>query len=200
LDVKETSKTPRTSRRSDPAWPPVALPARRVTITGVDRPLRVEALRLASVAASATTPAASGRVLDSGTPSADARRAVRIAVDAPSWLVFGESYDRHWRATCDGRDLGTPRPMQGYANAWPVTHGCGTVDFTYNLQRAATVGYLISLVGCVLLSMVALVGFRRRRRTVRAVTDNEAGPPRLSRRSGWPSACAPGRWRPSCSP
>ncbi|MET0604125.1 MAG: hypothetical protein ABW167_19230, partial [Baekduia sp.] len=107
---------------------------------------------------------ASGRVLDSGTPSADARRGVRIAVDAPSWLVFGESYDRHWRATCDGRDLGTPRPMQGYANAWPVTAGCRSVDFTYNLQRAATAGYLISLVGCALLLLVTLVGFGRRRR------------------------------------
>ena len=114
-------------------------------------------------------------MVDSGTPSADARRGVRIAVDAPSWLVFGESYDQHWRATCDGRDLGTPRPMQGYANAWPVTAGCRTVDFTYNLQRAATAGYLISLVGCALLLMVVLVGFRRRRRAA----GDEAGPPPL---------------------
>jgi arabinofuranan 3-O-arabinosyltransferase len=164
--------------------PTPSLPARRVAITGVDRPLRVDALRLASGPRSISPqllglnrprsggpssrgtagPAATGRVLDSGTPSADARRGVWIAVDAPSWLVFGESYDRHWRATCDGRDLGTPRPMQGYANAWPVTAGCRTVDFTYNLQRAATAGYLISLVGCALLLLVALVGFRRRRR------------------------------------
>ena len=158
------------------------LPARRVSITGIDRPLRVDALRMsspaaarsalpvatgsASTAAGSAPPAVTGRVLDSGTPSADARRGVRIAVGAPSWLVFGESYDQHWRATCDGRDLGTPRPMQGYANAWPVTPGCRTVDFTYNLQRAAIAGYLISLVGCALLLMVALVGFRRRRRAV----------------------------------
>ncbi len=170
-----------------------ALPARRVSITGVDRPLRVDALRLASETrsvspqllgrnrprsgtsrASTTMPATTGRVLDSGTPSADARRGVRIAVDAPSWLVFGESYDKHWRATCDGHDLGTPRPMQGYANAWPVTTGCRAVDFTYNLQRAATAGYLISLVGCALLLMVMLVGFRRRRRDA-----DEANPPPL---------------------
>ncbi len=176
LDVKETSKPTRTSRRRDPARPPVALPARRATITGVDRPLRVDALRLASGAASTGTPAVSGRVVDSGTPSADARRGVRIAVGAPSWLVFGESYDQHWRATCDGRDLGTPRPMQGYANAWPVTRGCRTVDFTYNLQRAATVGYLISLVGCALLLMVALVGFRRRRRAVAGEQEGNDGP------------------------
>ncbi len=77
----------------------------------------------------------------------------------------------------DGRELGTPRPMQGYANAWPVTAGCRTVDITYNLQRAATAGYLISLVGCALLLLVALVGFRRRRRR-RAIGD-ESGPPPL---------------------
>jgi hypothetical protein len=176
-DGKETSKTPRTSRRSDPARSPVALPARRMSITGVDRPLRVDALRLASGAAGAAKSAVTGRVLDSGTPSADARRGVRIAVDAPSWLVLGESYDQHWRATCDGRDLGTPKPMQGYANAWPVTAGCRTVDFTYNLQRAATAGYVISLVGCALLLLVALVGFRRRRRAAAtAAADDDAAP------------------------
>jgi hypothetical protein len=66
--------------------------------------------------------------------------------------------------------------MQGYANAWQVTGGCSVVGFTYNLQRAATAGYVISLVVCVLLLMVALVGFRRRRRTAGAVTDDEVGP------------------------
>jgi hypothetical protein len=172
LDVKETSKTPRTS---DLARPLAALPARRVSITGLDRPLRVDALRLAS-AASATRSAVTGHVLHSGTPSADARRGARIAVGAPSWLIFGESYDKHWRATCDGRDLGPPRPMQGYANAWPVTAGCRTVDFIYNLQRAATAGYLISLIGCALLLLAALVGFRRRRRHANAASDDEAGP------------------------
>jgi hypothetical protein len=170
--------------------PAPSLPARRVAITGIDRPLRIDALRLssptaardasssatgsgssappvatgsASTAVGSAPPPATGHVLDSGTPSADARRGVRIAVGAPSWLVFGESYDRHWRATCDGHDLGEPRPMQGYANAWPVTAGCRTVDFTYNLQRAATAGYLISLAACVLLLVLVLVAFRRRR-------------------------------------
>ncbi len=156
--------------------PPAALPARRVAVAGVDRPLRVDALRLASGNSLTTLSGLTGRVLDSGKPSSDARRGVRIAVDAPSWLVFGESYDQHWRATCDGRSLGTPRPMQGYANAWPVTRGCRTVDFTYNLQRAATAGYLISLVGCALLLLVALIGFRRRRRATAGEQEDDDGP------------------------
>jgi hypothetical protein len=186
-----------------------SLPARSVAITGLDRPLRVDALRLASAgtsipaastsastaastsaaaftpasaaaasstAASTPTVAPSGRVLDAGTPSPGSRRGARIAVDAPSWLVLGESFDQHWRATCDGRDLGTPSPLQGYANAWPVTRSCNDVDFTYGLQRAATAGYVISLVGCALLLLVALVGFRRRRRVADAARDPDAGP------------------------
>jgi hypothetical protein len=157
--------------------PVPSLPARRVAVTGIDGPLRIDALRLASPPASSVDTAPSGRVLDSGTPSADARRGVRITVGVPSWLVLGESYDQHWRATCDGRDLGTPRPMQGYANAWPVTRGCRALDFTYNLQRAATAGYAISLAGCALLLLVALVGFRRRRRaTAGAVTEDSEAP------------------------
>jgi arabinofuranan 3-O-arabinosyltransferase len=157
--------------------PAPSLPARRVTVSGVQRPLRIDALRLSLTTTMTPTSSVGGRVLDAGTPSGSGRRGMRIAVDAPSWLVFGESYDQYWRATCDGRDLGTPRPMQGYANAWPVTRGCHTLSFTYHLQRVATAGYLISLVGCALLLMAALVGFRRRRRT--AITERDdasAGP------------------------
>jgi len=154
-----------------------SLPARRVAISGLDRPLRIDALRLASPPAGIAAPAATGRVLDAGAPSSDARRGVRIAVRAPSWLILGESYDKHWRATCDGRSLGTPRPMQGYANGWPITRGCRDLDFTYGLQRAATAGYLISLAGCALLLALVLVGFRRRRRkTTSDLADDAAAP------------------------
>ena len=34
---------------------------------------------------------------------------VRVALDGPSWLVLGQSYNRGWEATCDGRSLGAPR-------------------------------------------------------------------------------------------
>ena len=43
---------------------------------------------------------------------------VRVALRGPSWLVLGESFDNGWRATCDGRSLGAPQVIDGYANGW----------------------------------------------------------------------------------
>jgi hypothetical protein len=145
----------------------VALPARPVELRGLDAPLRVDALRLHSAAPEPLATAASdpGRVLDSGRVEGGEQAGVRLAVREPSWLVLGQSYDRNWRARCDGRDLGEPRPMQGYANAWPVEPGCADVTFTYAPQRLVTAGYAISAAGILALLVVAAVGFARRRPT-----------------------------------
>jgi arabinofuranan 3-O-arabinosyltransferase len=89
---------------------------------------------------------------------------MRVAVHAPSWLVFGAAYDPKWRATCDGRDLGEPKPMQGFANGWALDRGCDDLSFSYAYQRAATAGYLISGGGILALLVVALLGFLRGRR------------------------------------
>jgi arabinofuranan 3-O-arabinosyltransferase len=145
----------------------VAVAAGPTAIVGLDQPLRVDALRMASAAPSgAAAPASTGRVTAFGDAGPGHRDGVEVAVDASSWLVLDESYDQHWQATCDGRSLGEPRPMQGYANAWPVDRGCTDVDFTYGLQKAAVGGYVVSLVGGLALLVVALLGFgvRRRRR------------------------------------
>jgi hypothetical protein len=95
--------------------------------------LRVDLLRLRSAApAPVARPAlASGRVLDPGTEGNGRRSGARIAVAAPSWLILAESYDRGWRATCDGRSLGTPVPLDGFANGWPVDTSCRTLDFAF---------------------------------------------------------------------
>lgn len=157
---------------------PVALPARRVDVTGSVAPLRLDALRLASAAPDPLARAAvvGGRVVDAGRLDGGERKDVRLDVSQPSWLVLGQSYDTNWRATCDGHDLGTPRPMQGYANAWPVAPGCRSVAFTYGPQRVVQAGYLISLVGCVLLLLVAGLGFARRRDSVPAPEPTELAP------------------------
>jgi arabinofuranan 3-O-arabinosyltransferase len=161
----------------------LSLAARAVAVQGLDRPLRVDALRLASVAPAgapaARAAAATGRVLDFGDAAPGSREGVRLAVDAPSWLVLGESYDRHWTATCDGRALGEPVPMQGYANGWAVDRGCREVRFAYGLQKAATAGYAISLVGGLALLVIALAGFRRARRRGAVTPAEEPAPLRL---------------------
>jgi hypothetical protein len=82
-------------------------------------------------------------------------------VDGPSWLVLGESYDAGWRARCDGRSLGAPVPLQGYANAWPVERGCTRVSFAFAPNRVLVGADVISFVAC--LAMLALLALRRPR-------------------------------------
>jgi hypothetical protein len=139
-----------------------ALPAGRATLVGLGAPLRADGVRLRSPApAPVAAPGWSGRVVDAGAQHDAGRDGVRIAATGPSWLVLGESYAVGWRARCDGRDLGAPRPMQGYANAWPVRAACRNVSFGYGPQRAATIGYAVSALGCVGLLVLLLAGRRR---------------------------------------
>jgi hypothetical protein len=112
-----------------------------------------------------------GRVVDAGRDDHGGRTGVKVDVAGPSWLVLGQSFDRGWRATCDGRDLGAPQVLQGYANAWPVDRGCRSVTFAYAAQRLATAGYVVSGLACAaLLALLAAGAWRRRAR-------HRAGPP-----------------------
>jgi hypothetical protein len=142
---------------------PVALPAATVTVRAPAGPWRLDHVRLRSPALrqAPTGGAAGGRVLDPGTGGRGKRDGVRVAVAGPSWLVYGESYDRGWRATCDGRSLGAPVPLQGYANAWPVDRGCRAVAFSFAPNRALLLSDAISLAACLLL--LALLVARRPR-------------------------------------
>jgi hypothetical protein len=85
---------------------------------------------------------------------------VVVHLDGPSWLVLGESYNRGWRARCNGRDLGAPSPIQGYANGWLVEPGCARVGFRYRPDDTLRLAYLLSIFGIPFL-FVAVV--RRRR-------------------------------------
>jgi arabinofuranan 3-O-arabinosyltransferase len=85
---------------------------------------------------------------------------VRVNVEGPSWLVLGESYDKGWRAHCNGHDLGAPVPIEGYANGWLVDRGCSSVDFRFAPNNTLRLAYLISIFGIPFL----LVAVLRRRR------------------------------------
>ncbi|HRW36707.1 MAG: DUF3367 domain-containing protein [Acidimicrobiales bacterium] len=39
------------------------------------------------------------------------------------WLVLGQSYNAGWHATADGKDLGAPTLVNGFANGWRVPAG-----------------------------------------------------------------------------
>ena len=57
------------------------------------------------------------RVRHSGRTSAD----VDVQpTDRPFWMVLGQSHNDGWKATANGRDLGKPTLVNGYANGWQV--------------------------------------------------------------------------------
>jgi arabinofuranan 3-O-arabinosyltransferase len=125
----------------------------------------VDLLRLYSPAPSpVNVPSSSGTVVDSGHLGNYAVNGVRVALTAPSWLVLGESFDKGWRATCDGRSLGTSQPIDGYANGWLAPANCHQVAFSFKPQDQARTAYLLSAVVCALLAAFLLIGSLVRRR------------------------------------
>ncbi len=140
----------------------------------------VNQLRLGSPppAPVATAAAPPGRVISVGTSDRGSYRGVRVAVRGPAWLVLGEGYDRGWSATCNGRSLGAPTPIDGYANGWRIGPGCAAVAFTFAPQRLATIGYIISGVAVVVCLLLVLLGGWRRRGEVPGPPPVHLGPGR----------------------
>jgi hypothetical protein len=96
---------------------------------------------------------------------------VRVQVNEPSWLVLGESYNRGWQAKCDGRDLGAPKVVDGFANGWRVEPGCKRASFSFGPQRAVNWGYAIGALACLVLLAIMLL---RRARRAESVEDGPA--------------------------
>ena len=141
----------------------VALPAGRTRIEAPPGTLRPDLLRLRSPAPRPRTlPPLAGRVLDPGEAGRGRHDDVRLAVNGPAWLVLGEGYNRGWRASCQGRDLGEPVPVDGFANGWPVDRGCRDVDLAFAPGRTAAWAGLLS--GLVCLALLALLALKRRPR------------------------------------
>ena len=105
--------------------PPVTLATGLQRLAVAPGLLAVDDLRLSSPAPQpVAVAAATGSVTDPGTAGRGSYDHVRVTVSAPSWLVLGEGYNRGWRASCNGRALGAPTPIDGYANGWRVRPGC----------------------------------------------------------------------------
>jgi hypothetical protein len=133
-------------------------------ISSLPGPFSVDLLRLASAAPSpvpgvpAGAPAAAGRLLDPGRIGNSTVSGVRVALRAPTWLVLGESYDAGWQAGCDGRSLGAPRVIDGYANGWLAPAGCTRVTFTFGPQAGINRSYAVSAVACALMLLLLVIG------------------------------------------
>ncbi|MGO9819022.1 MAG: alpha-(1-_3)-arabinofuranosyltransferase family protein [Solirubrobacteraceae bacterium] len=119
---------------------PLALTAGTQYLAVTPGPFAVDDLRLSSPAPNPPAVAAqSGTVINAGSYDH-----VRVSVSGPSWLVLGQSYDRGWQATCNGRSLGSPTPVNGYANGWRIGRGCRNVTFTFGPQKLADIAYIVS--------------------------------------------------------
>jgi arabinofuranan 3-O-arabinosyltransferase len=147
-----------TPLRVQSCGPPVSLPvgpARFSMPAGTFAPYLV---RLRSAAPVARV-AAPGRVVDAGQAGRNERRGIRLDLDAPAWLVFGQAFGAGWRATCDGRELGAPQPVDGYAMGWRVPADCRVADLWFAPDGAVGLGYWIS--APVLLALLLLLVLRR---------------------------------------
>ncbi len=142
---------------------PITLTAGTVALASAPAPLKIDDLRLSSPAPAPAPAAAapSGTVINAGNSS---YQHVRVSITGPSWLVLGEGYNRGWRAFCNGRPLGSPTPIDGYANGWQVGPGCVNVHFSFAPQTLADVGYAISAVAALACLLLLGVGEWRERR------------------------------------
>ena len=116
----------------------------------------------AAVAAVAASPAV--------TVEHDGRTTKRVRVAAPTqpfWLVLGESHSLGWEAKINGRSLGPPTVIDGYANGWlvkPDARGRDVeVDLAWTPQRRVWVMLPISALGLLLCLALALANPGRRR-------------------------------------
>jgi hypothetical protein len=153
----------------------VALPVGTATLTTPVGPLRADLLRLRSPApAPLPAPAAPGRVLDPGSDGRGQRDGVRVALTEPAWLVLAESYNRGWRAECDGRDIGEPQPIDGFANGWRAPRDCRDVSFAFGPQRLMNAGFAVSaLAVAALVALLAFGAVRRRSSDTLGVAERE---------------------------
>ncbi|MGA2008915.1 MAG: alpha-(1-_3)-arabinofuranosyltransferase family protein [Solirubrobacteraceae bacterium] len=145
------------------ACAPVSMAAGVAQISSLPGPFSVDLLRLASAAPSPLAPAtaataAAGRLLDPGRIGNSTVSGVRVTLSAPTWLVLGESYDAGWQASCNGRSLGAPRVIDGYANGWLAPAGCTSVTFTFGPQAGINRSYALSAVACAVMLLLLVIG------------------------------------------
>jgi hypothetical protein len=87
----------------------------------------------------------------------------------PFWLVLGESQNRGWTATVNGKDVGESTLVDGYANGWLIRPHDRAVDITLEWTPQKSVWLGVAISGLTLLLCTALaLGLVRRRRNATA--------------------------------
>lgn len=129
------------------------------------RSFAVDDLRLRSVRA--TTRIAPATPQFQVSRSGPTRTAVTLTSDcAPCYLSSGQSIDPNWRATQDGKDLGAPTVVDGYAAGWRIEAKAGTrLLVTYAPVRIAAAAWWLSG-AALLLAMGLAFGLAERVATI----------------------------------
>lgn len=94
---------------------------------------------------------------------------VRVeAATEPFWLVLGQSINAGWTANVDGKDLGSARLVDGFANGWEITPpadgGPIIVKLAWTPQRTVDLAMAASLAAVFACLAIAFVGTWRARR------------------------------------
>jgi arabinofuranan 3-O-arabinosyltransferase len=136
---------------------PAVMPGGIQYVNAVPGSFSVDLLRLRSAApAPLPAPSSDGQVLAAGSIGRYSVDGVQVALQRPTWLVLGESFDSGWQASCDGRSLGSPQVIDGYANGWLAPAGCRRVSFLFAPQQGVNRSYVISSVVIVLLALLLI--------------------------------------------
>jgi hypothetical protein len=143
---------------------PVALPSGETRLSMPAGTFAPYLIRLRSAAPRPQTPPPPpGHVASQGRAGRGSRSDIRLNLSAPAWLVFGEAFNRGWKASCDGRDLGAPQPADGFALAWRVSKECRRVDLAFAPNRLVRAAEIASGAAVVALAALSFAGWRRRR-------------------------------------
>jgi hypothetical protein len=185
------SKGPLTVERCDPDGAGVSLGAGRHEVRvapGLQTGIDVDRLTLASQAGGAAAPVATIAASESSrTTAAPVVKVVsqhptssKLEIPAsaePYWLVLGQSNNVGWTASADGKDLGEPKLVDGYANGWWIepTGKPVSVTLEWTPQKVVNAAMAVSVVGVLLCLGIIAVAAARRRRRRGARADGEVG-------------------------
>ena len=92
--------------------------------------------------------------------------------ESPFWLVLGQSFNEGWVVSINGRDMGSPQLVDGFANGWFVDSletGTLEVSFKWEPQKNIWVALSISLVG--ILICLYLIYRERRQKSLKLCLD-----------------------------
>jgi hypothetical protein len=112
-----------------------------------------------------TTPASGAPRIDVTSNGETTIRARVDGANGPFWLVLGESFNKGWKATVNGRDLGRPQLVDGMSNGWRVDPGTKhqlTVTLTWTPQSQIWLALAISGLAMLLCALLALFARRSR--------------------------------------